>query len=297
VLTVSTDHFADRLIASMRGKQSRLVVGIDPDLARIRRIAEFASVPVEDALVGFSTGILEACAEHVCATKPQIAFFEAHGAEGWAALKTIIARARSLDLPVILDAKRGDIGSTATAYASHLDPDGPLGGVDALTVNPYLGGDSMEPFLSACDRWGSGLFVLVKTSNPGASELQDLRLADGRRVCEAVADSVTAWGASRIGQEGRSCVGAVVGATHPEDVAHLRTVLPHAILLLPGVGAQGADIGQLRPAFGADGLGAVVNASREILYAWEKEPDAASYRDAARRRASELRMSIASTLP
>lgn len=267
--------FADRLTARMEALQTRVVVGIDPDLARIRRIPRFAEAPVEEALAGFSIAILEACAPFACAVKPQSAFFEAWGLEGLRALARVCAAARERGVPVILDAKRGDIGSTSAAYARLLAPDGPLGGVDAMTVNPYLGSDSVEPFLEVCREHGTGLFVLAKTSNKSASELQDLRLEDGRRVCEAVSDLVRGWGEGLLGACGRSSIGAVVGATQPDDLLLLRERMPEAIWLLPGVGAQGADVSLLGPAFGADGLGAIVSSSRGVLYAWEKAaPDA-----------------------
>ncbi|NLN89397.1 MAG: orotidine-5'-phosphate decarboxylase [candidate division WS1 bacterium] len=260
--------FGARLAGRMRATDSRVVIGLDPHMGRIREIPRFAAMSDPDAAREFCLGILEGCHDLACAVKPQVAFFERWGAPGWEALVAVVAAAREHGLPVILDAKRGDIGSTASAYATHLDPAGPIG-ADALTVNAYLGGDAMEPFLEACDRWGAGLFVLVKTSNPGSSDLQDLRLADGRRVCEAMADLVAAWSEGREASDPWGPVGAVVGATHPQDVAALRQRMPRSILLLPGVGAQGGDPAKLRSAFGDDGLGACVNSSRSLLYAWE----------------------------
>lgn len=267
-------NFADRLTTRMTERATRVVVGLDPDLERIRQIPALASCGVEEALLGFCGAVLEACAPYACAVKPQIAFFECWGVEGWSALQQVCRQARGLSVPVILDAKRGDIGSTCTAYARLLAPDGPLGGVDAVTVNPYLGADSIDPFLAVCREHGTGLFVLAKTSNPSASDLQDLRLADGRRVCEAVSDLVVRWGDGLVGECGRSSIGAVVGATQYDDLALLRGRMPRAIWLLPGVGAQGADTAKLRCAFGEDTLGACVSSSRGVLYAWEKDaPD------------------------
>jgi len=290
--------FPDRIAERMTATGSRVVVGIDPDLARIRKVPEFSGCDAAAAYRGFCAAIVEATAPFACAVKPQIAFFECLGPKGWEALADVCAVARARGLPIILDAKRGDIGSTARAYAELLSPDGPLRGVDAITVNPYLGGDSVEPFLAACDRHGTGVFVLVKTSNKGAADLQDLRLADGRRLCEAVADLVAEWGVGRVGGSGRSAVGAVVGATHPEDVAVLRERMPRAILLVPGVGAQGGDPALLRPAFGADGLGAVVNSSRAILYAWEEDErrDPSAYAEWAAAAASGLRSELAEVI-
>ncbi len=287
-------NFADTLVETMRRRDSRLVVGLDPDLARIRRIPEFAKAPPAEALRGFCAGVAEACAAESCAVKPQIAFFEAHGAAGWDALVDVGRAARATGTPVILDAKRGDIGSTSKAYAELVSPDGPLG-ADAITLNPYLGTDSIAPFLDASSKHGTGLFILAKTSNPSASELQDLELADGRRVCEAVADLVRAWAKDFVGESGWSTVGAVVGATQYADLESLRVRMPHSILLLPGVGAQGAEIAKLRPAFGADAFGACVNSSRAILYAWEdaSPADPNRWREAAAAAAGRTRAELA----
>lgn len=287
-------QYADRLRSAMESKGSRLVLGLDPDVARVRRITSLACLEAPDALVRFCKGILAACCEYVCATKIQVAFFECYGSDGWRALEIVCAEARARSLLVILDAKRGDVASTANAYARLLAPDGPLGGVDAITVNPYLGSDSVQPFLEACDSYGAGIYVLVKTSNPGSADLQDLRLADQTTLCEAVADLVVKWGAGRVGAGGWSSVGAVVGATHPQDAARLRERMPYTPFLLPGVGAQGAEVATLRPAFGADGYGACVSASRSILYAWEEHQaaDPHLFDGAAARAAERLRNEI-----
>ncbi len=287
-------NFADKLVEAMRARDSRLVVGLDPDLERIRHIPEFAKAPATDALRDFCAGIAEACADVCCAVKPQIAFYDAHGSAGWDALADVCRSARRVGLPMILDAKRGDIGSTSKAYARLVAPDGPLG-ADAITLNPYLGTDSIAPFLDASRQHGTGLFILAKTSNPSATELQDLELADGRRVCEAVADLVHAWGEDLVGESGWSAVGAVVGATQYEDLERLRLRMPRSILLLPGVGAQGAEIAKLRPAFGEDTFGACVNSSRGILYAWENASpsDPGRWREAAAEAAARTRAELA----
>jgi orotidine-5'-phosphate decarboxylase len=287
-------NFADRLTARMRQRETRVIVGLDPDLERIRRIPAFTSCAVEEALAGFCGAVLEACAPCACAVKPQIAFFECWGVEGWSALRRVCHQARAAGVPVILDAKRGDIGSTCTAYARLLAPDGPLGGIDAMTVNPYLGADSIDPFLAVCREHGTGLFVLAKTSNPSASDLQDLRLEDGRRVCEAVSDLVARWGDGLVGECGHSSIGAVVGATQYEDLVLLRERMPKAVWLLPGVGAQGADTTKLRYAFGEDTLGACVSSSRGVLYAWEKDAldQPGTYAECAAAAAERLRGEI-----
>ena len=193
--------------------------------------------------------------------KPQSAFFEARGWEGVRTFESICAYAREAGLLVIADVKRGDIGSTAKAYAEAFAPH-----ADAATVNPYLGGDSIEPFLEAC-RAGAGIFVLVKTSNPGSGDIQDARLADGRRVWELVADRVAAWGDGLVGERGLSDVGAVVGATYPQEIAAARALLPRAPFLLPGIGAQGATVADVAAAFAHDRAAGLVSASRSVIFA------------------------------
>jgi orotidine-5'-phosphate decarboxylase len=243
-------HFADRLAAAVERKGAPLCVGLDPDPALM---------PAGLGVTEFCRGIVDAVAGTAVAVKPQAAFFEAQGAEGWAALTEVCGYAREAGLLVIADAKRGDVPSTARAYAAAFAPL-----ADAVTVNPYLGFDSLEPFLT-CD--GLGVFVLVKTSNPGSVDLQDLPLADGRPLWQHVAGLVDRWGADLVGAAGLSSVGAVVGATFPQEVAEARQLLPHSVLLLPGVGAQGARAEDLAEAFALGPAGALVSASRSVLYA------------------------------
>ena len=196
-----------------------------------------------DACGRFCRGLVDAVAPYVVGVKPQVAFFEALGADGLRALEDVCAYAHSAGLQVIADAKRGDIGSTARAYAAaFLEPtDGGAPLADAVTVNPYLGRDSLDPFLAVCRRDGAGIFCVVKTSNAGGTDIQDLALSDGRPVWQQVAELVAEWGADLIGEHGLSAVGAVIGATHPRAVGEARRLLPRSILLLPGVGAQGGE--------------------------------------------------------
>src|SRR5436305_6951036 len=232
--TVAVTHFSDRLAVAVERKQSQLVVGLDPVLEQLPG-------ELDGDLLAFCTGIVDAVAPYAVAVKPQSAFFEAHGAEGVRAFAEVCDYARAADLLVIADVKRGDIGSTAQAYAHAFIPL-----ADAVTVNPYLGGDSLEPFLDACRREGAGIFCLVKTSNPGSADVQDVRLADGRALWQHVAGLVREWGEPERADGGLSFVGAVVGATFPDDIARARRLLPHAPFLLPGIGAQGAtpaDVG------------------------------------------------------
>jgi orotidine-5'-phosphate decarboxylase len=186
------------------------------------------------------------------------------------ALEEVCGYSRSAGLQVIVDAKRGDIGSTARAYASaFLEPaNGSAPLADALTVNPYLGRDSLDPYLAACRRDGAGVFCVVKTSNAGGAEVQDLVLSDGRHVWHQVAELVSEWGADLVGEHGLSSVGAVVGATHPRAVGEARKLLPRSILLLPGVGAQGATPADVARAFTSGPASALVNVARNVIYAF-----------------------------
>jgi orotidine-5'-phosphate decarboxylase len=211
--------------------------------------------------------------------KPQSAFFEAHGAEGVHAFTQVCQYARAAGLLVIADVKRGDIGSTARAYADAFIPL-----ADAVTVNPYLGSDSVEPFLDACRREGAGIFCLVKTSNPGSADVQDVRLADGRTVWQHVATLVDSWGDDLIGERGFSAVGAVVGATFPHEIAEARELLPRSVFLLPGIGAQGAAPADVGAAFAAGRASALISASRSVIYA-SRESD---WRSAAALEAERL---------
>lgn len=283
--------FADRLAAAVERKRSQLVVGLDPRIdllpMELRGEAVLGRAPASEAVARFCKGIVDAVAPYAVAVKPQVAFFEALGADGWRALEDVCAYARQVGLLVIADAKRGDIGSTARAYASaYLEPDGvapPL--ADALTVNPYLGHDSVEPFLLACRRYGAGVFLLVRTSNAGARDIQDATLSDGTHLWQHVASLVHEWGEDLVGERGLSSVGAVVGATYPRAVGEARRAMPQAVLLLPGVGAQGASPADVARAFTSGPASALVNASRSVIYAFRDDSDdwrAAAGREAAR---------------
>ena len=260
-------HFADRLAGAVERKGAPLCVGLDPDPALM---------PEGLGVVEFCRGIVDAVGDVAVAVKPQSAFFEAQGPAGWAALAAVCEYAREAGLLVIADAKRGDVPSTARAYAAAFAPL-----ADAVTVNPYLGLDSVEPFFE-CD--GLGVFVLVKTSNPSSVDLQDLPLADGRPVWQHVAELVNRWGSGFVGESGLSSVGAVVGATFPQEVTEARRLLPRSVLLLPGVGAQGARAEDLAEAFAAGPAGAIVSASRSVIYA-DRGP---GWQDAAATEAERL---------
>jgi orotidine-5'-phosphate decarboxylase len=266
--TVAVTHFSDRLADSVERKQSQLVVGLDPVLELLPD--ELQGEAPAAALVRFCCDIVDAVAPFAVAVKPQSAFFEAHGSEGVRACEQVCAYARAAGLLVIADAKRGDIGSTARAYATaFVEARGdapPL--ADAMTVNPYLGRDALEPFLDAARREGAGIFCLVKTSNPGGADVQDVVLTDGRRLWEHVAAIVRELGEELVGERGLSSLGAVVGATFPHEVARARELLPQSPLLLPGIGAQGGSPTELAAALSGGPGSALVSASRSVIYAY-----------------------------
>ena len=264
--------FIDRLVSAVRQRQTPLLVGLDPRVsqlpAQILADTDTASTTsVANAYREFCRSVIDVVAPLVPAVKPQAAFFEQLGPPGMQALADVIAYAREQGLLVILDAKRNDIGSTAEAYAEGLL--GPAWNADAVTVSPYLGQDSLEPFVAAAHRFQGGLFVLVKTSNPGGALLQDLQ-CDGRPLYRRVGEWVETWAATEQGACGYGSVGGVVGATYPEQLAELRSALPHTWFLVPGLGAQGGTAADVAGAFDSSGLGALVNSSRAILFAYSK---------------------------
>lgn len=300
--------FGDRLAERVAARRSQIVLGLDPDPGRlwpeaIRRAdlappaAAAAGSPAlraARAVAAHCALVIEATADECVAVKLQVACFERLGAAGWSVLAEIVALATESGLLVIADAKRGDVDVTAVAYAQAFlgetpSPYGPIPGLgaDAMTVNPLLGRDSLEPFVTTARAHGRGLFVLVRTSNPGAADVQERPLADGSVVSEHLAGLVEELGAGGIGSIGLSDVGAVVGATAPERLAALRERMPHAVFLLPGVGAQGGSVEALSPAFACGAAGGLIAASRGIVAAHEKvggDPAAAAAREAGRLR-------------
>ena len=293
---VSMMTFGDRLAEAVERKRSQLLVGLDPvtELLPLELAgeAQLGRAEAAEACERFCRGVIDAVAQYAVGVKPQLAFFEALGSEGMRALENVCAYARTAGLVVVADAKRGDIGSTARAYASaYLEPreDGaPL--ADAMTVNPYLGRDSVEPFLSACRREGAGVFCLVKTSNEGGADIQDLALSDGRPLWQHVARLVSEWGEDLVGERGLSSVGAVVGATYPRAVGEARRLLPRAVLLLPGIGAQGAGPADVARAFTSGPASALVAASRSVLYAFRTSDE--DWRAAVAHEAARLKNEV-----
>lgn len=272
-------QFGDRLCEAVRRKGNAIVVGIDPRPEQLpealRPGAGAGRKAVAGALEAFGRELIDVVAPLVPAVKLQAAFYERYGPEGCEALHATASRARERGLIVILDGKRNDIGSTAEAYAeAYLGSEDPAWDADALTINAYLGGDGVAPFVRVAGRGGRGVLVLVRTSNPSAGEFQDLE-AGGKPLYRHVAERVAAWASPHRGTSGYSLVGAVVGATYPRQLEELRAAMPGVIFLVPGYGAQGGTARDVAAAFDAEGLGAVVNSSRGLAFAYERP----EYRD------------------
>lgn len=272
-------HFADRLISAIRSKRNPVLVGLDPRAESLPKglLTGEGNEAVARAYVAFCRGIIDVVAPLVPAVKPQAAFFEQLGPAGCVALGEVMNYAAEKGLIVILDGKRNDIGTTAQAYAEgYLGVRGQESGwnADALTVSPYLGDDSITPFMSIAKERGAGIFVLVKTSNPGGGRFQDL-VADGKPLYRHVAEFVEALSAKSRGSEGYGIAGAVCGATYPEQLAELRQAMPSTLFLIPGFGAQGGTAKDCAAAFDERGLGGIVNNSRGIIFAHSR----VEYRD------------------
>ncbi len=295
----------DRLTAAIREKENPTVAGLDPTLEmipeflRTRYFSEFGKTAeaVRKMFTEFNRHIIDALADIVPAVKPQIAMYEKFGVEGLKAYNDTCEYARMKGLIVIGDIKRGDISSTAAAYAAHLggaEADGrrlETWKEDAVTLNPYMGSDGIRPFLEICRREDKGIFLLVKTSNPSSSELQDLMLADGRHVYEAAGALVEEWGREVPGSGKYSRAGAVVGATHREIGEKLRKQMPHTFFLVPGYGAQGGTAEDIAGFFDSEGGGAIVNSSRGITAAYQKDSafGEKDYAEAARQAALKMK--------
>lgn len=286
--------FSDKLHARIQQVNSRVCLGIDPrpDAHPLTHPSRFKNDPaqVAKAVVYYFQAIIQATENSVACYKLQSAFFEALGIPGLISMAQLIADIKSRGVPVILDAKRGDIGSTAEAYAQAYLGEGVFS-VDALTVNPYLGVESLAPFLTQAVSEERGLFVLVKTSNLGSADFQDVQTEDGRKLYERVADHLTDSAQKhRSGQY--SPLGAVVGATYPEELKALRQRLPYSVLLVPGYGAQGASAADVAGAFDSDGLGAVVSSSRALTYTTQKD----DFSQAAKRATEAMRDALNAAL-
>ena len=268
--------FPDQLDEAVRRCQNPVLVGLDPRADMLPEgLRPGGSDPrpedVAAAYQRFCRDVIDVVAPLVGIVKPQAAFFEQLGPSGMAALADTIRYAQQKGLLVLLDGKRNDIGSTATAYAQGFLGRKSPWGADALTVSPYLGGDSIQPFVDVAVRQNAGIFVLVKTSNPGGKMLQDL-VADGRAVYRHVAQFVEGLAASTVGRCGYGAVGAVAGATYPAQISELRAEMPHTWFLVPGFGSQGGTAADVAAAFDEQGRGAIINNSRGIIFAHSLRP-------------------------
>ncbi len=296
---VRTSNFADTLLGAIASKGTPLIVGIDPVYEQLpeairgqRELNDGDDLESSvDAILEFCTRLLKVVAPHVAAVKINSAFFEQYYAYGYEAFLAVVQEAAAHGLLVINDCKRADIGNSSERYAlgTLADPEfasmDAMVGPDAVTVAPYMGEDSVGPFVKMAGEEGKGVFVLVRTSNAGAAAIQDAVMADGMPVYQHVGKLVAKWGEGLVGERGYSSVGAVVGATNPGQLAALRELLPRTIFLVPGYGAQGGSAADVAKAFKADGTGAIINSSRGIIYAhklptyagmgWEKAVEGA----------------------
>lgn len=303
----------NRLIANIKKTNAPIVVGLDPMMKYVpshiqkEAFAKFGETleGAAEAVWQYNKGIVDAVCDLIPAVKPQIAMYEQFGLPGLAAFKKTVDYCKEKGLVVIADIKRGDIGSTSEAYAA-----GHLGKVqvgnktyygfneDFATVNPYLGSDGINPFIKICKEEKKGIFVLVKTSNPSSGEFQD-RLVDGKPLYEIVGEQVDRWGSECMG-DGYSYVGAVVGATYPEQGEILRKIMPKAFILVPGYGAQGGKGTDLVHFFNKDGLGAIINSSRGIIAAYQQEKykqyGEQAYAEASRAAVLDMKEDIARAL-
>jgi orotidine-5'-phosphate decarboxylase len=306
-------HFADRLCAAMKKKNSVVCVGLDPRLSQIpefiksKHLGEVNNkmTAAANAILEFNKGIIDAVSDIVPAIKPQIAFYEQYGSDGVRAFEETIWYAQEKGLLTIADIKRSDIGSTTEAYANAFtgkvelfDEEVFVFDADAVTLNAYLGWDGVKPFTESCKKFGKGAFILVKTSNQSSMDIQDLKMEDGSTVYEIMAHYVESWGADDLGECGYSFLGAVVGATFPKQAKKLREVMPDSIFLVPGYGAQGGTAQDVKACFKEDGTGAIVNSSRGIIYAWEESDTFTEkdYAQAARDAAVKMNNDINSVL-
>ena len=302
----------DILIEKIKEKQSPIVMGIDP---RYDFIPNYIKNKYENSVDGFAKasiefakGLIDSVSDIVPAIKPQLAYFEAMGPKGLVAYQEIIEYAKSKGLIIISDAKRGDIGTTSKAYSNAFlgktelnDKLESIYNSDFVTVNPYMGSDSVNPFIEDCKNYNKGIFVLIKTSNKSSGELQDLTLENGKKVYEHVASLVDNWGNDLIGENGYSSVAAVVGATYPTQLKELRQLMPHTFFLIPGYGAQGGKAEDIALAFDKNGLGGIINASRSLMCAyksdrWKDKYTEEQYGEATRAEAIRMRDELNSAI-
>jgi len=301
----------DNLVKAIKEKGNPSVAGLDPKIEyvpeyiRERAYKEYGKnlKGACEAIWEFNKGLIDALYDVVPAVKPQSAFYEMYGLNGEEVLHRTISYAKEKGLYVILDVKRNDIGSTAEAYSRAYLGKAEVDGeeldacpVDCVTVNPYLGSDGIKPFADDCKKYDKAIFALVKTSNPSSGEFQDIKIGD-RHLFEIVAEKVNEWNSETIGESGYGAVGAVVGATYPEQAEILRKIMPHSYFLVPGYGAQGGKAKDVKKSFNADGLGAIVNSSRGIMCAYQKQGlPGEKFAEAARAEAIRMKEELTSII-
>ena len=305
------NNFADRLIAEIDKKQNPSVVGLDTSFAKLPDFFrkdfmgsyELAFQSASQAVYEFNKKIIDAVYDIVPCVKLQLAYYEELGDYGMEAFRKTANYAKTRGLLVIADAKRNDIGTTCKAYSSAFLGETDIFGsrrsvfdTDCLTVNGYLGYEGVEPFIKDCEAFGKGIFVLVKTSNPGSQEFQCMETASGLKIYQVMGNLVATWGKSLMGEEGYSSAGAVVGATFPDEAKVLRSAMPDTIFLVPGYGAQGGTADDVMPCFNKDGLGAIVNSSRKIIFAFQGKNDDKNFADYARQAAIDMREDLRKAL-
>ncbi len=272
----------DKLIDKIKELDNPTVIGLDPRYDMIPScITSKYDKTIEGAckaIVEFNKALIDATYDIIPAVKPQIAFYEMFGVEGINAFNQTCQYAKEKGMIVIADIKRGDIGSTAAGYSNAylgktplLEKEEAIFDVDFVTINPYLGIDGVKPFIEDCKKYGKGMFIIDKTSNPSSGELQDLKLENGRTIYEEVAILIETWGEELVGEYGYSSVSSVVGATYPEQLESLRKLAPHTFFLIPGYGAQGGKVEDIALGFDKNGIGGIVNASRSLMCAYKKD--------------------------
>lgn len=300
MITEENNVVIDKLIEGIKQKKNPCIVGIDPEWSKIPECYKATANTEADTIWLWARDVIDAVADIVPAVKPQMAFFEVFGAEGIRVHRQIVQHAHNKGLIVVDDSKRNDIGNTAKAYAyAHLAKDGPIN-ADLLTVSPFLGTDSIQPFIDVATKEGKGIFILVKTSNPSSVEISEATNTHGEIIRDWLASYVHTIGKTCIGKYGYSNIGAVVGATFPEEAQLLRSTMKDNFFLVPGFGAQGGGVKDILPCFNDDGLGAVVSSSRDILYHYLKTEDydgsRESYQNIVQARAALMQESVYSEL-
>ena len=299
------ENAIDRLIEKIKQTNNPTVMGLDPryeiipDIVKNKYSRDLKGA--SDAIIEFNKELIDATYDIIPAVKPQLAFYEMFGIDGIRAFEETCKYAKERQMIVIADAKRGDIGSTAAGYSNAFLGKTPVGkeefsifDVDFITINPYMASDCIKPFIEDCKRYGKGVFILVKTSNPSSGELQDLKLENGEEIYTHVAKLVEKWGEDLRGSEKYSSVAAVVGATYPKQLEDIRKIAPHTFFLIPGYGAQGGKAEDIALGFDKNGLGGIVNASRSLMCAyksdkWKDQFKESEYAKATRAEALRMR--------